>query len=86
METYLSYMEQDKYIDYQRIMGKETSMSESRHLGKVKEKIERKRRILNQLITLDIDKEKILQFSRELDELILEYHKLELYDNGKKSR
>ncbi len=85
MEIHMSYMKQDRYINYQRIRGREAEMNDTCHLGEVKEKIERKRRTLNHLIMLDIDKEELLQFSRELDELILEYYNLELYEKGKRA-
>lgn len=85
MGTEISYMGQDNYNAHQSLRGRDTEMNEIHHLGEVKQKIEKMRQTLNRLIMLDVDKEKILQFSRELDELILEYHNLELYENGKRA-
>ena len=47
------------------------------YLEKLKEKIEKKREELNELIIDGLKKEKILLFSMELDELISEYYNLE---------
>lgn len=47
------------------------------YLERLKEKIEKKREELNELIIDGLKKEKVLLFSMELDELISEYHNLE---------
>lgn len=85
MGIYLHFLKKNNYIAHQKIRGRDTEMNEIHHLGEVKEKIEKMRNTLNRLIILDVDKEEILQFSRELDKLILEYYNLELYENGKRA-
>lgn len=43
-------------------------------LREVKDEIENKRRILNELVLKEIDRDELLRFSVELDKLIIKYY------------
>ncbi len=85
MVVYLEAIEQIKCMGCKKIRERELEMDDIHKLEKLKGKIEDKRQELNNLITQDIDKEKILQFSMELDELIFEYHNLEIEEDEKRA-
>lgn len=53
-------------------------MSTDKLKEELKKEIETKRNILNRMIAKGMNKEDILKFSQELDELIGKYHKLDL--------
>lgn len=53
----------------------------NKDIDELKKKIERKRNILNQMVVADFESEKLLEFSKELDLLIIEYYLLD----GKKA-
>lgn len=44
----------------------------------LRKEIEKKRTVLNKMMVEEKDREKVLKYSKELDELIGEYHKLEV--------
>lgn len=47
-------------------------------LREVKDEIENKRRILNELVLKEIDRDELLRFSVELDKLIIKYYGIKL--------
>ena len=53
-------------------------MESSCLLEEIKNEIEEKRRKLNQMILVEVDKDEVLKFSVELDKLIDKYYYLEL--------
>lgn len=52
-------------------------MTNDKLLEKLKNQIEEKKRRLNEMVLEEINKKEILEFSEELDQLILEYSRLE---------
>ncbi|NLW22492.1 MAG: Spo0E family sporulation regulatory protein-aspartic acid phosphatase [Tissierellia bacterium] len=52
-------------------------MTNDKLLEKLKNQIEEKKRRLNEMVLEEINKKEILEFSEELDQLILEYYRLE---------
>lgn len=60
----------------QKLKGMEI-MTNDKLLEKLKNQIEEKKRRLNEMVLEEINKKEILEFSEELDQLILEYSRLE---------
>lgn len=60
----------------QKLKGMEI-MTNDKLLEKLKNQIEEKKRRLNEMVLEEINKKEILEFSEELDQLILEYYRLE---------
>lgn len=53
-------------------------MGKKLEVEKLKEEIESKRKELNEVVSGDLDRAKILRFSQELDVLIVKYYALRL--------